>query len=265
MPFYVGGTAGMRNLGTYAAGTTYFPNDMVQYQGSTYVATATTTGNLPTNASFWGVLAAAGATGAAGISGQGGAFYPWGGVGRYFAGPPISGYTSGNTVPMASNYLTFFPVRVPNACNVTSVSLISATANANATYHIGLYADNPAATSTGPGVRLVYGSSPLTSTGLGSAITISMSYSFSVATNIWVAFSQTSSSSQLVVHQNNICPSSYMSAGLTGWVASGSAGVWATARYSTTWGVGSWPVDMSTYPTTLANASCPVFIFGTGA
>lgn len=56
--FYVGGAVGARNLGTYAAGTTYFPNDIVQYLGSSYIATVTTTGNLPTNTSFWGVLAA---------------------------------------------------------------------------------------------------------------------------------------------------------------------------------------------------------------
>lgn len=55
---YVGGATGMRNLGTYAAGTTYFPNDIVQYLGSTYIAVAVTVGNLPTNTTYWAVLAA---------------------------------------------------------------------------------------------------------------------------------------------------------------------------------------------------------------
>ena len=72
MPFYVGGAAGMRNMGTYAAGTTYFPNDIVLYSGSSYIAKLTTTGVLPTNTTNWGVLASkgdAGAAGAAGVSG----------------------------------------------------------------------------------------------------------------------------------------------------------------------------------------------------
>ncbi len=56
--FYVGGVAGMRHLGAWLAGTTYFPNDVVSYSGSSYVASATTTGNLPTSTAFWQVLAA---------------------------------------------------------------------------------------------------------------------------------------------------------------------------------------------------------------
>lgn len=62
MSFYVGGAAGMRNRGTYAAGTQYFANDLVQYNGSSYIATATTLGNDPTNTSYWGALASAGST-----------------------------------------------------------------------------------------------------------------------------------------------------------------------------------------------------------
>jgi hypothetical protein len=52
----VGGVAGMRNLGVYAAGTTYFPNDIVTFSGSVYIATATTAGNAPTNTSFWSLF-----------------------------------------------------------------------------------------------------------------------------------------------------------------------------------------------------------------
>lgn len=55
---YVGGAVGMRNRGTYSAATTYYPNDIVQYGTSTYVATATITGVVPTNTTYWGVLAA---------------------------------------------------------------------------------------------------------------------------------------------------------------------------------------------------------------
>lgn len=60
---YVGGAVGMRNLGTYSAATAYFPNDLVQYTGSTYIAVANTTGNLPTNTTYWSVLAGGSAAG----------------------------------------------------------------------------------------------------------------------------------------------------------------------------------------------------------
>ena len=43
--------------GAYDANTTYNLLDMVFYQGSTYVAKQTTTGNLPTNTTYWQILA----------------------------------------------------------------------------------------------------------------------------------------------------------------------------------------------------------------
>jgi hypothetical protein len=55
---YVGGAAPMRLMGAYANGTTYYPGDVVTYYGSTYVATVTS-GNVPTNASYWQPLALA--------------------------------------------------------------------------------------------------------------------------------------------------------------------------------------------------------------
>lgn len=51
--FYVGGAAGMRQLGGYDPATTYFPNDIVQSGSTSYIATAVTTGNAPTNTAFW--------------------------------------------------------------------------------------------------------------------------------------------------------------------------------------------------------------------
>ena len=43
--------------GVYAAGTTYNPMDVVLFSGSSYVCKATTTGNQPTNTTYWQVLA----------------------------------------------------------------------------------------------------------------------------------------------------------------------------------------------------------------
>lgn len=60
--FYVGAAIGMRQQGVYAAGTTYFPNDLVQYLGTIYMATSVTTGNTPTNTSYWAPVVATGTT-----------------------------------------------------------------------------------------------------------------------------------------------------------------------------------------------------------
>jgi hypothetical protein len=62
-----GSTPLMSWKGTYVGGTTYHPYDVVAYTVSgkvqSYVCKATTTGNLPTNATYWDLLAQAGADG----------------------------------------------------------------------------------------------------------------------------------------------------------------------------------------------------------
>lgn len=55
-------------LGAYNPATTYNTGDVVSYNGSSYVALGVTTGNLPTNTSFWQLLASQGATGPQGDS-----------------------------------------------------------------------------------------------------------------------------------------------------------------------------------------------------
>jgi len=42
--------------GTYAGGTAYTVDDIVFYNGQSYVCTADSTGNLPTNTSYWGPM-----------------------------------------------------------------------------------------------------------------------------------------------------------------------------------------------------------------
>lgn len=58
-------TEATRNIprGTYAAGTTYYLGDVVTYNGSSYTALSTTTGNAPTDATYWQVLASVGLNG----------------------------------------------------------------------------------------------------------------------------------------------------------------------------------------------------------
>lgn len=55
------GYATLTFQGAYAGGTTYYPNDVVTYNNSTYICILQSTGNLPTNATYWSLLAAAGA------------------------------------------------------------------------------------------------------------------------------------------------------------------------------------------------------------
>lgn len=59
--------------GLYSSGATYSVSDIVYYQGSTYRATQTTAGNLPTDSTYWQLFTAKGDTGATGPQGTTGA------------------------------------------------------------------------------------------------------------------------------------------------------------------------------------------------
>lgn len=54
--------------GEYNNGTTYQVGQSVSYSGSSYVALTVTTGNVPTNTSFWQLLAEKGEVGSDGLS-----------------------------------------------------------------------------------------------------------------------------------------------------------------------------------------------------
>jgi hypothetical protein len=54
---------GINPRGDYNGATAYAAGDSVSYLGSSYVAISSTTGNLPTNATFWQVMAEKGADG----------------------------------------------------------------------------------------------------------------------------------------------------------------------------------------------------------
>lgn len=73
--------AGINPRGAYNAGTAYAIGDSVSYSGSSYVAIAATTGNLPTNASFWQLLAEKGTTGTDGKTVRNGSGAPSSGLG----------------------------------------------------------------------------------------------------------------------------------------------------------------------------------------
>lgn len=58
------GPTGLNWLGAYSAGTAYAVDDAVSYNGASYICKLASTGNLPTNTTYWDVLAERGAAGA---------------------------------------------------------------------------------------------------------------------------------------------------------------------------------------------------------
>lgn len=63
-------TSGLRWLGAYNPLTAYIIDDGVSYAGSSYICILPTTGNLPTDATYWQLLAQMGTPGVSGISGS---------------------------------------------------------------------------------------------------------------------------------------------------------------------------------------------------
>lgn len=59
--------------GAYSSSTQYEKNDVVTYEGSSYVSLQSTRGNAPTNTTYWQLLANKGETGAKGDKGDTGA------------------------------------------------------------------------------------------------------------------------------------------------------------------------------------------------
>ena len=58
--------------GAYSASTSYVKDDVVTYNGSSYIALGNTTGNAPTNQTYWGLLASKGTDGTDGTNGTNG-------------------------------------------------------------------------------------------------------------------------------------------------------------------------------------------------
>ena len=83
------GRVALKYKGEYSSEITYKVLDVVSYEGSSYVAIKETTGNLPTNTTYWGQMAQKGAKGDAGPQGETGEKGDQGNIGQ--RGP--QGYT----------------------------------------------------------------------------------------------------------------------------------------------------------------------------
>ena len=64
------GDEGMNWQGAYDGGTAYVIDDVVSYNGTSYICTASSTGNLPTDTDYWDVVSSKGDQGDQGIQGE---------------------------------------------------------------------------------------------------------------------------------------------------------------------------------------------------
>lgn len=103
-------------MGDWQTGVLYVADDLVQFQGSTYVAVQDTTGTEdPTDAVFWSLFSAAGATGATGSQGEVGPQGPEGPVGPEGPEGPVGPAGQDAVVDPA-----LVQTRVSGACTVGS-------------------------------------------------------------------------------------------------------------------------------------------------
>jgi hypothetical protein len=121
-------------LGTYAGGTSYVIDDAVSYNGSSYICKLASTGNLPTNTTYWDILAEKGAPGA----GTGDVVGPSSAVDSRFAafdgtsGKLIkdSGYTFTSFARYADTTANFTGTLQNSGSNVLTASNIGSTVQA---------------------------------------------------------------------------------------------------------------------------------------
>lgn len=101
------GAVGATFKGAYGAGTSYVVNDIVTYQGSSYICILASLGNVPTNTTYWSVLASVGSTGVTGATGPTGSTGTAGAVGATGAtGPTGPTGVTGDTGPTGLNGVT---------------------------------------------------------------------------------------------------------------------------------------------------------------
>jgi len=68
----LGYSLGVSSKGAYSGSTQYYPNDIVSYNNSSYICILASLGNLPTNTTYWNLLALAGSVTSVGQTFTGG-------------------------------------------------------------------------------------------------------------------------------------------------------------------------------------------------
>lgn len=184
-----------------------------------------------------------------------GAFFSWSAGRSYFA-PPLMNQP-GPVSAAINGWMYFFPVRIPNACTVSSLSLFMSQAGwgGSATY-LAMYTDVPSATSGGPGVRLAGGTTTSPNT-VYAPVTVSMgNYVFSAATNIWVHMG--AAASLPLLHHSS--PVVSLAVGGTSTFSTPNSNNTANARYVSA-SASSTTADVSGSSTTPSWINQPVLMF----
>jgi hypothetical protein len=150
----LGYSLGVASKGTYSGATQYYVNDIVLYNGSSYICILASLGNLPTNGTYWNLLVQAGAVSSVAQTFTGGIVS--------VAGSPITGSgTLALTVAGTSGGVPYF--------SSGSAWASSAALAANALVIGGGAGAAPATTTTGTGVLTFLGTP--SSANLFSALT----------------------------------------------------------------------------------------------
>jgi hypothetical protein len=101
--------------GTYSAGTSYVIGDFTVYNGSSYTCIANSTGNLPTDTSYWALVVSKGDTGATGAKGDKGDTGSTGATGN-----GIDNITKTGTVGLVDTYTVTYTDTTTDTFDVTN-------------------------------------------------------------------------------------------------------------------------------------------------
>jgi hypothetical protein len=147
--------------GAYSGATAYVADDVVSYNGSSYICILASTGNLPTNTTYWNLMAQTG-TDITSISGlaQGDVLYyngtAWVRLGAGTSGQVLT--TQGSGANPQWNTLSSDKVRLATTTVSSSVSSLEITTGFSNTYSIyELYWFNTTLSGTSVNVRLQFG------------------------------------------------------------------------------------------------------------
>lgn len=100
--------------GAYSSSTQYEKNDVVTYQGSSYVSLQSTKGNAPTNTTYWQLIAEKGTKGDTGATGQTGA-----------AGNGISSVAKTSTSSNVDTYTITYTNGTTTTFDVTNANVVN--------------------------------------------------------------------------------------------------------------------------------------------
>lgn len=190
---------------------------------------------------------------------QSGMLMPWT-SGRLMTQPFMGAPTMSTTTTYSANVVYAVPVRIPNPCSITTISVLKGTWSQAYLLNLGIYTDNPTATSGGPAVKL--GGSTIT-VNTGDALLANVSLAplvISAPTTVWCTLSQSLAVATYANTANNLFNSTNSSATVVN--ASGLNGFIAGKVSTATYAPNSVPSDLSAVTfTSFGNTTLPIFLF----